>query len=60
MAQEAERMKFDIKVYEKELAGTQECETIRDLTYGQKNAIVAVFRRFGIIHQVKPVKEKGR
>lgn len=53
-------MKFDIKVYEKEAGGTQECETIRDLTYGQKNAIVAVFRRFGIIHQVKPVKEKGR
>jgi len=50
-------MKYDIKIYEK----GEERETIRDLKYSQKEAVVSVLARCGIKFQVKEVNdENGR
>jgi len=46
-------MKYDIKIYEK----GEERETIRDLKYSQKEAIVSVLARYSIKFQVKEVEE---
>ena len=47
-------MKYDIKIYEK----GEERETIRDLKYSQKEAIVSVLARYGIKFQVREVREQ--
>jgi len=47
-------MKYDIKIYEE----GEEQETIRDLKYSQKEAIISILARHRIMFQVKEAKEK--
>ena len=49
-------MKYDIKIYEE----GEEQETIRDLKYSQKEAIVSVLTRHKIMFQVKEIGENKK